>query len=82
MGLSPLLPLLARVRSLRHGFTTVITGIRALGPGDNRAKEKAFNDSPILSSVTIRKRRQLFLVRIVELKVGCRSMRQYENTKK
>ncbi|MED6171524.1 hypothetical protein PIB30_041419 [Stylosanthes scabra] len=27
--------LLARVRALRHGFTTVITGIRALGPGDS-----------------------------------------------
>ncbi|MED6167883.1 hypothetical protein PIB30_006854 [Stylosanthes scabra] len=38
-------PLLARVRSLRHEFTTVITGIRALGPGDCGFLKSSFNPS-------------------------------------
>ncbi|MED6171525.1 hypothetical protein PIB30_041420 [Stylosanthes scabra] len=38
-------PLLARVRALRYGFTTVNTGIRALGPGDNGFLKSSFSPS-------------------------------------
>ncbi|MED6167882.1 hypothetical protein PIB30_006853 [Stylosanthes scabra] len=38
-------PLLARVRSLQHGFTMVITGIKALEPGDNEFLKSSFNAS-------------------------------------
>ncbi|MED6174154.1 hypothetical protein PIB30_066240 [Stylosanthes scabra] len=34
-----------RVRSLRHGFSTVITGKSALGPGDSRFLKRSFNPS-------------------------------------
>ncbi|MED6201162.1 hypothetical protein PIB30_092224 [Stylosanthes scabra] len=36
---------ISRVRSLRHGFTTVITGIRVLGPGDSGFLKSSFNPS-------------------------------------
>ncbi|MED6111100.1 hypothetical protein PIB30_049346 [Stylosanthes scabra] len=52
-------PLLARVRSLRHGFITVITGITALGPGDSRFLKSSFSLSYWIADSTASQSRAL-----------------------